>query len=84
MVLLLVIIGPHLVREGMFMDGTIYAVLSRNLAEGIGSFWYLEFTRDPLVVFHEHPPLVMGLQSLFLKSVQIVSMQSACIPCLFL
>jgi len=67
LVLLLAIIGPHLLREGMFMDGTIYAVLSRNLAEGIGSFWYLEFTRDPLVVFHEHPPLVMGLQSLLFK-----------------
>ncbi|MBK9270279.1 MAG: hypothetical protein IPM48_01665 [Saprospiraceae bacterium] len=58
-------IGPNLIREGMFMDGIIYAVLSRNLADGIGSFWYLEFCGDPKVVFHEHPPLMMGLQSIF-------------------
>lgn len=52
---------------GMFMDGTIYAAVSRNLAEGVGSLWALHFSEGLFPVFREHPPLVFWLQSLFFR-----------------
>jgi len=53
--------------DGMFMDGLIYATVSHNLANGIGSFWDLFLTETLYKHFHEHPPLAMGIQSLFFK-----------------
>lgn len=59
--------GASLFSEGMFMDGLIYSTISRNLAEGQGSFWYLYFSSTFLNDFHEHPPLAMGLEAVFYK-----------------
>ncbi len=60
---------PVLMADGMFMDGVQYACVSKNLANGFGSFWfpYLSQTwwKADLQFFMEHPPLVYGLQSLF-------------------
>lgn len=64
---------PRLAKEGMFIDGTTYAVLSRNWAIGKGTFWqpffsssfWLPFVRTD--AFYEHPPLHFGLQGLFFK-----------------
>src|SRR6056297_2839245 len=52
---------------GMFMDGTIYAAISRNLADGLGSPWALHFSEGLFPVFREHPPLVFWIQSLFFR-----------------
>ncbi len=54
-----------LFSDGMFMDGVIYATIARNLALGDGSFWHLFYSETGLNPFHEHPPLAMGLQSIF-------------------
>ena len=62
--LFLGICAPSLWSDGMFMDGLYYAAISRNLADGLGSFWYLHFTDFSYPIFHEHPPLAMGLQSI--------------------
>jgi 4-amino-4-deoxy-L-arabinose transferase-like glycosyltransferase len=51
----------------MYNDGIWYAILSKNLANGIGSFWQPRLTETIFPVFHEHPPLVFGLQSLFFR-----------------
>jgi 4-amino-4-deoxy-L-arabinose transferase-like glycosyltransferase len=51
----------------MVMDGTLYACIARNLAEGIGSFWQLHFSDTLFSVFHEHPPLAIAMESLFFK-----------------
>jgi 4-amino-4-deoxy-L-arabinose transferase-like glycosyltransferase len=59
--------APDLFADGMFMDGLFYAVISKNLAHGEGSFWFLHFTDTVFPVFHEHPPLVFGIQSIFFK-----------------
>lgn len=58
------IISVNLFSDGMFMDGLFYAAISRNMAEGLGSFWqpYLSETLFPK--FYEHPPLALGLESL--------------------
>ena len=45
------------------MDGLYYATIARNLANGLGSFWQLYFTELD-GVFHGHPPLAIGLQSI--------------------
>jgi 4-amino-4-deoxy-L-arabinose transferase-like glycosyltransferase len=56
--------APSLFTEGMFMDGLIYATVAKNLAQGEGSFWFLKFSDTYLTSFHEHPPLIFGLQSI--------------------
>jgi 4-amino-4-deoxy-L-arabinose transferase-like glycosyltransferase len=64
------LIIPVLIQDGMFIDGVLYTSVSKNLANGIGSFWFPKF--DQIGVggsenFHEHPPLVFGIQSIFFK-----------------
>ena len=54
---------PRAAQPGMFGDGMIYAVIARNLAEGVGSVWAPAFD-SPQVPFYEHPPLGFALQSL--------------------
>jgi len=65
------LVVPALVSDGMFMDGILYATVSKNLANGYGSFWFPKFSETWLVqglnTFHEHPPLVFGIQSLFFR-----------------
>ncbi len=67
----LILVGVTLVQHGMFMDGTQYAVVAKNLAEGKGSFWfpYLSsgWERHGQTAFLEHPPLVYWLQSFFFE-----------------
>lgn len=61
---------PVLIQDGMFMDGMLYTCVSKNLANGIGSFWFPVFSKygfGGLQTFHEHPPLVFGLQASFFK-----------------
>jgi len=58
---------PSMASVGMFLDGTIYAAISRNLAEGAGSMWAPQFSDGLFPVFHEQPPLVFWLQSLFFR-----------------
>ena len=65
--LFILLLSPTLFSDGMFMDGLMYASVARNLAEGDGSFWMLHFSDTHLSAFHEHPPLVMGLQSVFFR-----------------
>lgn len=62
--LVLVIASPHLLSYGMFMDGTIYATISRNLSEGRGSIWLPLLTETLYAEFYEHPPLGLYLHSL--------------------
>ncbi len=68
---LIVLIVPLLVQDGMFMDGVLYAAVAKNQAEGFGSFWQPIFAdtwnKHGVHTFHEHPPLVFGIQSLFFK-----------------
>lgn len=54
---------PNLFQEGMFMDGLIYAAIGNNMAHNEGSFWFPKFSETLMVSFHEHPPLVFGIES---------------------
>ncbi len=65
--LFLILISSDLFSEGMFADGVWYAAISKNLANGIGSFWDLHFTSTLFPHFHEHPPLAFGFQALLFK-----------------
>ena len=61
---------PTIIQDGMFMDGMLYTCVSKNLANGIGTFWFPVFSKygfGGLETFHEHPPLVFAIQSLFFK-----------------
>ena len=54
---------PRMAQKGMFIDGITYAVLSRNLAFGEGSFWTPFYTSGVYPQFHEQPPLGFALQA---------------------
>lgn len=61
---------PVLIQDGMFMDAMLYTSVSHNLSQGIGTFWFPQFSLNNvggLSAFHEQPPLVFGIQSLFFK-----------------
>jgi 4-amino-4-deoxy-L-arabinose transferase-like glycosyltransferase len=58
---------PYLFADGMFLDGVIYATISRNLAIGEGSMWFPVLTRTLFNPFYEHPPLVFWIQSVFFR-----------------
>ena len=55
---------PRMAQSGMFLDGLTYASISRNLAQGIGSFWVPSYTSTLYPQFYEHPPLGFALQAL--------------------
>jgi 4-amino-4-deoxy-L-arabinose transferase-like glycosyltransferase len=65
------LIMPVLIQDGMFMDGMLYTCVSKNLGNGIGSFWFpisdATWLVDGKASFHEHPPLIFGIQSLFFR-----------------
>lgn len=50
---------PTLVQDGMFLDGITYSAISRNMANGIGSFWHPHYTETLYPHFNEHPPLYL-------------------------
>lgn len=63
----LMLMSNSLLTEGMFLDGVLYACISRNMAVGMGSFWNPFYTQTIGPVFHSHPPLAFGLEALFFK-----------------
>jgi 4-amino-4-deoxy-L-arabinose transferase-like glycosyltransferase len=62
-----ILIISQLVQDGMFMDGMIYVTVSRNLADGLGTFWDPYFSDTLMTSYHEQPPLYFGLLALFYK-----------------
>lgn len=61
------LVTPALFMDGMFMDGVFYAGISRNYAEGLGTFWNQHFSITQMVSMHEQPPLMFFLQGMFFK-----------------
>jgi 4-amino-4-deoxy-L-arabinose transferase-like glycosyltransferase len=64
--------GYTLIQDGMFMDAMLYTSVAHNEAQGIGSFWFPKFSKLDLNIpginsFHEQPPLVFGIQSVFFR-----------------
>lgn len=51
---LLATVGHNLVSHGMMVDGTFYANIARNYAEGLGSAWRMQV--GPGEVFFDAPP----------------------------
>jgi 4-amino-4-deoxy-L-arabinose transferase-like glycosyltransferase len=68
---ILVLVFPAFLQHGMFMDGTQYAVVAQNMAEGRGTFWFpflsSSWEKQGRQAFLEHPPLVYWLQSWFFR-----------------
>lgn len=69
--ILILLIVPALIKDGMFMDGEFYALVSHNMANGLGTFWHPYFSatwfNNGSNICIEQPPLVWGIQSLFFK-----------------
>lgn len=68
---LILLTVPKLIQDGMFLDGMLYTCVSHNLSNGIGTFWFPQYSPSYFNAgspfFHEHPPLVFGIQSLFFR-----------------
>ena len=64
---ILIIISPSFLTEGMFLDGLIYSEIAANMAEGKGSFWDPYMNHIFFPHFREHPPLALGINSLFYR-----------------
>ena len=62
-----VLIVSQLIQDGVFMDGMLYISVSKNLADGIGTFWNPHFSLTSMASFHEQPPLYFGLLAFFYK-----------------
>lgn len=61
---------PILIQDGMFCDAYLYTSVAKNLAHGEGTFWFPYFDEmnvANLTSFHEQPPLVFWLESLFFR-----------------
>ena len=69
--IIIIAILPSLIQDGMFIDGIQYAVVSKNLANGLGTFWFPFLGENWLHggsnSFLEHPPLVYAIQSIFFR-----------------
>lgn len=65
--LALFLVASELVERSMYTDGVAYAGLSMNMANGIGTFWNPKLSEIHHFSFHEHPPLVFGIQSLYFR-----------------
>lgn len=63
--LILFLIVSQLLQDGAFMDGMLYVSVSKNLADGIGTFWDPHFCKTYQYSFHEQPPLYFGILALF-------------------
>ena len=66
--LFLILVSNSLLTEGMFVDGVTYASISRNMAEGQGTFWNPHYTQTLYAEFRQHPPLALGLEALAFKA----------------
>lgn len=59
---------PVVLLRGMFLDGIIYATISRNMAEGLGDLWHPFFTATLLNPYYESPTLAFLIQSWFFRA----------------
>ena len=64
----LILMSKSLLTEGMFFDGVTYASISRNMAEGQGTFWNPHYTQTLYPEFRQHPPLALGMETLAFKA----------------
>ena len=65
---------PRSFDDTLFVDGLTYAAISRNMAAGKGTFWQPYFAdsfwmsyNDRCAFFCEHPPLMLGMESLLFR-----------------
>lgn len=65
--LIILLFIPNLLKKGMFVDGLWYATISKNLSDGLGTFWSPCFSQTMYPIFNEHPPLIFGIQSFFFR-----------------
>ncbi|MCW3083000.1 MAG: hypothetical protein JWP12_366 [Bacteroidetes bacterium] len=62
-----ILVVSQLIQDGAFMDGMLYVSVSKNLHDGIGTFWDPHFCKFYQSSFHEQPPLYFGLLAVFYK-----------------
>jgi 4-amino-4-deoxy-L-arabinose transferase-like glycosyltransferase len=54
----------RLVKLDGASDGTLYAGIARNLADGRGAPWHLKFSESFFPYFTEHPPLMIWIEAI--------------------
>jgi len=64
---LIALVVPVLIQDGMFMDGLLYACVAKNLSQGIGTFWHPHYSPTMHSLFDQQPPLGFGTEAIFFK-----------------
>ncbi len=64
---ILILTISQLIQDGVFMDGMLYISVSKNLADGLGTFWEPHLSPTFMPIFREQPPLYFGLLAVFYK-----------------
>jgi hypothetical protein len=60
-----------LIQDGMFMDAVLYTSVAHNQSIGVGTFWFPQYSTLNIAgipSFHEQPPLMFGIVSLFFRA----------------
>lgn len=65
--LFLILISPYFLSRGMFVDGVVYANISKNFAIGKGTFFHPFYSQTYLTNFTSHPPMFFFLQGVVFK-----------------
>ena len=58
---------PRMLSYGMFFDGTLYAIISKNMANGTGSLWAPHISESFGSIFYEQPPMAFFIESFFFR-----------------
>ena len=58
---------PGWIRQGVFADGILYSAVSKNLSQGRGTVWHPTFSPHLFPHFHEQPPMMFWMQSIFFR-----------------
>ena len=56
-----------LIQDGVFLDGMLYISVSKNLSDGLGTFWEPHFSKTLMSIYREQPPLYSGLLAIFYR-----------------
>lgn len=65
--LFFILLIPESLKEGMFLDGIVYANVAKNFAFDFQSFWKLSFSPTSFEGYDEQLPLFFWLEAIFFK-----------------
>lgn len=60
---------PVLIQDGMFLDGVTYSAISKNLANGFGSYFEPHYSKTLYLIFNDLQSISVVLVVLIINSI---------------